>query len=146
MTVLGSDNTMAPEVKGYYAQKKGQGLYDCEKSDIWSIGCIHFQLRTCLPLLDTHVLKAHIDDFTEATGMFCNMGARNHMPAPSLELSDSRPLLKPCPSMCILTSTRLHAPLACRIETQQRPLLGKVGKVVARHFSGRQVCSYRVDA
>eukprot|EP00750_Incisomonas_marina_P018881 INCI3163.2.p2 GENE.INCI3163.2~~INCI3163.2.p2 ORF type:complete len:417 (+),score=91.14 INCI3163.2:85-1335(+) len=67
MTVLGSDNTMAPEVKGYYAQKKGQGLYDCEKSDIWSIGCIHFQLRTCLPLLDTHVLKAHIDDFTEAT-------------------------------------------------------------------------------
>ena len=42
--------------------------YDCEKSDIWSIGCIHFQLRTCLPLLDTHVLKAHIDDFTEAAG------------------------------------------------------------------------------
>jgi len=68
MTVLGSENTMAPEVTGYYENKMPQGLYDCEKSDIWSIACIHFQLRTCLGVLDSHVLKTSINDFNEATG------------------------------------------------------------------------------
>lgn len=61
---------MAPEVAELYSQKKGQGVYDCEKSDIWSIACIHFQLRSCLPLLDGHVLKANIDDFKEKSGRY----------------------------------------------------------------------------
>ena len=74
MTVLGSDNTMSPEVKALYLKRQAQGLYDCEKSDIWSIGCIHFQLRSCLPLLDQQVLKAKIEDFVEHAGLFTQHG------------------------------------------------------------------------
>merc|ERR1719223_1411260 len=65
-TVLGSNKTMAPEVVELVSQRIAQGVYDCEKSDIWSIACIHFQLRSCLPLLQD-VLKANIDDFKEKT-------------------------------------------------------------------------------
>ena len=68
MTVLGSANTMAPEVTQYYVKRQGQGLYDCEKSDVWSIACIHFQLRSCLPVLDRQVLKVNLADITPATG------------------------------------------------------------------------------
>lgn len=60
---------MSPEVTNFHHQRMSHGIYDCEKSDIWSIGCIHFQLRTCLPLLDSSVLKATYEDFTAATGL-----------------------------------------------------------------------------
>ena len=66
-TVLGPVDTAAPELLEHFHNLQPHGKYDCEKSDVWSVAGIHFQLRSCLPFWDQQVLQFAHKDFTEAT-------------------------------------------------------------------------------
>ena len=78
-TVLGTFATMAPEVSENLSKGCGQALYDCEKSDVWSLGCIYFQLRSCLSVLNDKLLKTSLRHLSEAEGGGPDPGRRaNH--------------------------------------------------------------------
>ena len=68
MTVVGSQHTAAPEVSQFMTTRQLYAKYDCEKSDVWSIAAIYFQLRTCLPVLDRQALKVSLSDITATKG------------------------------------------------------------------------------
>ena len=56
--VTGTTHTDAPELTAARASHdRGQYLYDSEKTDVWAVGFIYFQLRTGIHLREKDILK-----------------------------------------------------------------------------------------